>query len=263
MRKLSHILFLVFLQLSSFAYSQGCDCDLWLNRQQGSIGPEWYHVKREKKGGVEQNGNVWGFYFSYDRLKRYGWYWGIEGNYAIGTLRGHAEESGKLSSKFTDAWAEGHFGYTFQQKECPYFSFTPYIGIGYLSEKNNFDRSSILPIHFNIYFPYASAGFLSWIQVWDDFELGLNFKAKFPYEPKCQVTNDPDNDSITQNIDPKFQYRIDLPLTYRFSCDDRMAITADPFFEYRHYGHNVNFPFDFIDTKMNFWGLIIEFVYRI
>lgn len=235
--------------------------DLSLNRQQGSIGPEWYHVKREKKG-VEQNGNVWGVYFSYDRLKRYGWYWGIEGNYAKGTLHGKTEDNGKLNSTFTDTWTEAHFGYTFQQKECFQFAFTPYLGIGYASEKNHFDSSSVLPLHFDIRYPYVSAGFLSWVHLCENFEAGINFKVKLPYEPKCEVSNDPENDSLCQKIDTRLQYRVDLPITYRFSCDDRMAITADPFFEHRRYGGHVNFPFDFIETKLTFWGLIVEFVYR-
>ena len=47
--------------------------DLSLDRNQFSIGPEWYRVERIKEGGTKQSGNLFGVRIGYDRLIRWGW----------------------------------------------------------------------------------------------------------------------------------------------------------------------------------------------
>ena len=92
--------------------------DLGLKRHQFSIGPQWNYLKREKKDGTHQDGSLWGALLNYDRLKRYGLYWGLSGSYAYGNMEGHLGSGEKSRSHFTDTWTEGRFGYTFQQKTC-------------------------------------------------------------------------------------------------------------------------------------------------
>lgn len=219
------------------------------------FGPQWFHLKRVREGGVEQNGNLVGVYASYDRVKRYNIYLGAEGSYARGPIKGSIDDIGNLHSKFTDGWVEGRIGYTFQQKSEYFFSFTPYLGVGYATEKNNFGSKSPLPIHFKTYFYYPSIGFKSSAVVWNDVLLALNFRARYPYEPKCRVSHDPDNESVNQRIGEKWQYRVELPISYAIPCTKPWGISIIPFYEYRPYGAHINFPFDYFDTKLTLWGV--------
>lgn len=234
-----------------------------LNNIQGSetanqliFGPQWFHLKRAREGGVKQQGNPFGIYASYDRVKRYNIYIGALGSYARGSIKGSIEDIGDLNSKFTDGWIEGRLGYTFQQKSGYLFSFTPFIGVGYATEKNNFGSKSPLPIHFKTSFYYPSIGFRTSASLSPEILVGLNFRARYPYEPKCRVSHDPENESINQRIGEKWQYRVELPLSYAIPCTQPWGISVIPFYEYRLYGAHVNFPFDYFQTKLTLWGVI-------
>lgn len=253
-------LIILFLFFSSLNLIAG---DLSLRRHQFSIGPEIYHLERERKGGTRQSGTLYGINMGYDRLKRYGWYWGIEASYAKGTLKGHTGTDAKISSKFTDQWLEARFGYTFQQKDCLELAFTPFAGIGYAQENNNFKHPSPLPIHFRTRFGFATWGFLSWAHVLEKWEVGLNFHMRIPYDPECRASHDPSHDPVTQKIGERLQYRVELPITYRAFCNERFVLTLDPFYEYRLYGTHVNYPFDYFKTNLRLWGAILKIEYRI
>lgn len=257
------LLFKTFTILVLSCFSLGYAKDFSLNRHQFVIGPEWYYVDRVKCGGTKQNGNLFGVRLGYDRLKRFGFYWGIDGLIAHGRLKGHAGSGHKLHSRLTDSSVEGRLGFTFQQKTGWQCALTPYAGVGYFNETNKFKHPSPVTAHFKTYFPYAAVGFLSWMHPCDRVELGLNFKAKIPFEPKCRVTNDPEHKRVTQRIDERMHYRVELPLTYRLSCDGHTGVSLIPFYEYRKYDHYPNFPFNFIKTIYNNYGLTLEFVYRI
>lgn len=237
--------------------------DVSLKRRQLYAGPEWYHLWRTKKGGTKQQGNMVGVRYGYDRLKRYGWYWGCEALYAEGTLKGQLGDDAKLHSHATDMSVEGRIGYTFQQKDCLQLSFTPFVGGGYAVEKNYFKDPSPLPLHFLTHYPFAMAGFLSWMHLCDRVELGLNFKARFPVDPKCRVTNDPRFPPVTQVVGERLHYRIDLPLTYRVTCDGANALSLVPFYESRYYGSRMNYPFDYFKTKLSSWGLSLLILHRL
>lgn len=232
--------------------------DLYLRRNQFYLGPQWCHLTRTKEGGTKQQGSLVGIQIGYDRLKRYGWYWGAEGLYAQCVLKGHSGAGGKIRSRFMDGWIEGRFGYTFQQKENRQLALTPYAGVGYQAERNNFSDPSPLHVHFKTRFTYAAVGFLSRMHLCRQVEVGCNFKAKFPLTPKCKVTHDRPHPSIDQNIKERWHYRIELPLTYQLREAGCFAISAVPFFEFRQYGYHPNFPFDFLKTQLNFWGVTLQ-----
>lgn len=231
-------------------------------RHQFYIGPEIYHVHRNREGGTKQNGTIYGVRAGYDRIKRYHFYWGFDALYGKGTLDGKSGGGHKLKSTFSDLFAEGRFGYTFQQK-CGYrFSLTPFGGFGYMNERNNFKHPSPIPAHFHIRSWYGVAGFLSQASLTNCFDIGINFKARFLYEPKCKVSHDPDSDDSTQLINEKIHYRVELPLTYHYpECCDRFLISLVPFYEFRQYGKRVNYPFDFFDTKLNIYGATLKLIY--
>jgi hypothetical protein len=237
--------------------------DVGLYRHQMSLGPQGCHVKRVKKGGTQQDGEVYGVSFSYDRLKYWGWYWGVGADYASGVLDGHSGNRKPLKSHFKDGQVDGRFGYTFQQAEGFQVALTPFIGGGYAVEKNDFVSPSPLPVHFKTRYAFVEWGVLSWAHVYGRVEAGLNVKMRLPLAPKCWVSNDPKYEPMTQRMGDRVQYRVDLPITYRLGFRDHVNVVVDPFFEYRSYGGHVNYPFDYFETKFTLWGVALQLQYRI
>lgn len=261
MNFLPHFILILILQMT-ICYAHDIDLD----RKQFYVGPEWYHLSRTKEGGTKQKRTLFGGRIGFDRLKRYKWYIGAEASYAKNTLRGHSSSGDKLCSHFVDKYIEGRFGYTFQCKEWMHPSITPFVGYGTAREINNFKEPSPVQVHFKTHYNYVAFGFLSWIHPFcpfDCFELGLNFEAKYPLNPKCRVTHDEENEHLSQNIKSRMLYKVELPITYRITCDGRMALTAVPFYEWRVYGGHPNFPFNFIKTNIRAGGAVVEFVYRL
>lgn len=225
------------------------------------IGPEIYYMKRLKEGGGKQGGTFYGVRLGYDRVQRYKFYWGVDALWAKGKLEGHVRDE-KLKSEFTDTNVEARLGYTFQSKYWRCASFTPYVGLGYFWEENNYQHPSPLTIHFKNKFSYVPFGFLSQIFLWPNLSVGVNFKVRWILEGQQHVSHDPKHEDMTQNYDERFQYRIDVPVTYFFcwKCHP-LGISLVPFYEYRHYGHRANFPFDFLDTKLKLYGATLKLLY--
>ncbi len=231
--------------------------DYTLNRAELCLGPSYSYLWRQKKGGSELKGSLYGGEFRFDRLKRYSWYLGGTASYRAGILHSHPS----LRSRYSDFFSEGRFGYTFQQKCCPNFSFTPFVGGGYILTRNNFLNPSPLPIHFKTDYPFASAGFISRIYPFSCFEMGLDLNARLPIDPNCEVTKDPDHDDMSLRIGEKVSYQISLPLIY--SMTPSWSLQLRPQYEQRLYGHHPNFPFDFIETKEQFFSLMLLLQWRI
>ncbi|MBS4168434.1 hypothetical protein PARA125_001072 [Parachlamydia sp. AcF125] len=229
-----------------------------------SCGPTFYHVHRTREGGTKQTGWIYGARLNYERIKRFGFYWGLEGRLAAGTLTGHSGNGHKLKSTFIDNNVEGRFGYTLQQKRGCQLSFTPYMGIGYIWEKNAYRRPSPLLLHFLTRYPYCAIGFLSNMEVLANLGIGLNYKAWFMYNAHCKVSHDPAFGSRSLKIQDKTSHRAELPITYHYSppCA-HMDIALVPFYELRHYGRYFSFPFSFADTKIKNYGVHLQFIYRL
>jgi hypothetical protein len=157
---------------------------------------------------------------------------------------------------------EERVGYTLASNEGWKPSFTPYLGIGRFWENNEYKHPSPFRFHFHNKFLYMPVGFLSHVDVTNHFRLGVNFKARFILESHYIVSNDSEFGKTHQKYEEKIQYRVELPMTYTKSFDQQeMAIALIPFYEYRHYGHHVNFPFDFIETKFKFYGATLKLLY--
>lgn len=229
-----------------------------------SIGPEIYHLQRIREGGTKQSGWLYGVKASYDRIKRYRLYWGIEALYAKGTLNGHNALDDKLKSSYTDEHVEGRFGYTFQSK-CAYQpSLTPFVGYGYYKDINDFKDPSPLTLKFTTTYRYVAYGFLSSIAPTDNINVGLNFKGWSMIHARTKVQDDPDEDDISMLMGERFNYRIELPILYRYcACNEHLEVGLVPFYEFRHYGSRENYPFDYFDTKFKLWGFNLQLTYRI
>lgn len=220
------------------------------------VGPEAYYLRRDREGGTRQEGGVYGARAGYDYIKRYCFYVGGEAAYGRGRLHGHSGTGHRLKSTFIDASIEGRVGYTFQQKEGCRFAFTPFVGGGYIVEKNNFIHPTPITVHFRTECSYVTAGFLSSMTCSPCFDIGINFKAKYMIDARNQVSHDADSDVHKMLIKNEMHYRVDLPLTY-YLCSD-FALSLVPFYEYRHYGNQANFPFDFLDTQLNMYGVTLK-----
>lgn len=225
-----------------------------------ALGPETYWVKRTKDGGTKQTGCLWGGRLTFNRIKCFGWYLGADLLYASGTLNGHSNTN-KIRSTLSDTNVEGRFGYTLQQRSDRAPSFTPFFGIGYFRETNNFRSPTPIQVHFRNTFTYIPFGFLSHVYINPQIGMGLNFKVRYLFQHKNTVSNDPENDTMTLHYREKLQYRVELPLTYDLCFRNRLwRISLDPFYEYRNYGYLPNYPFDFLDTKFNIYGVNLQIV---
>ncbi len=228
-----------------------------------SIGPEFYHVHRTREGGTVQNGWISAGRATYDRIKCFGIYWGANALYGIGPLKGETSGGDYLKSTFKDYLIEARIGFTFQTEQWLQPYFTPFVGIGYRKEYNNFHDPSPLILNFETRYPYGAFGFLSGINIDQQIFVGLNFKGEIMYNAKCAVTGDPDVDDFNLLIEDDWNYRIELPMIYRFCpCFGGFEAQVTPFYEFRHYGGRENFPFDFIDTKLMIWGFNLLLSYR-
>lgn len=226
-----------------------------------SFGPECYWVIRTKAGGTRQSGFMCGGRATYERIKRYGWYAGADILCASGTLDGKSGTENKIRSRLTDTNFEGRFGYTLQHKSNCGLSFTPFFGIGYFRETNNFTRPSDIPVHFRNTFSYFPFGFLSHIYLTSQFGVGVNFKLRYLFQHKNEVTHDPEHHSLCIHYQENLQYRVEVPLTYDKCIYNRLwQLKLVPFYEYRNYGPLANFPFDFIETKFKLCGAYLQVV---
>lgn len=262
-------LFSLLLMLTTSILAQDCDpcCCEPSPCVQGNIltiAPEYYYLKRNREGGTKQSGNLFGIRASYDYIKRYNFYVGARGFYGSGILNGHTGgEGNKIRSRWTDEQVEGYLGYTFQAKNPPQFSFTPFGGYGYFREINKFISPSPLHLKFTTQFGYFAYGFLSNAIITPCWSIGLNARFRTPWNPKCKVSDDPDFDDALLQIGNRLQYRIELPIVYkRKFIYDCIEFGLMPFYETRTYGGHENFPFDFIETKIKIYGINLQVIYR-
>lgn len=220
-----------------------------------SIGPEIYHFKRTRIGGTWQNGFISGGRATFERKCPWSWYLGADALIAQGSLRGKNSANLNLRSTLTDKIYEGRLGFMFQMpgKRCRFF--LPFVGYGSFHETNDFKSPSPLPFTFIDTFQYVPVGFLSGFNITPLLSIGINFKAEFMLNAHSQVTDDPLFDEISLKIKDEINTRLELPLTWTFyrGCLSSFFRFA-PFYEYRHFGGQEGFPFDFIDTEFHLIG---------
>lgn len=220
------------------------------------LGPEVYHVHRNREGGAKQNGWLTGGRIAYDHLRRHTFYWALEGAIARGKLHGKSGKATQQESHMRDRSIEGRFGYTFRCKRASKLLLTPFVGIGYLIEDNDFQHPSPLHLHFKTSYSYATAGFLASIALGNQWRAGVTLKLRYLLDPSCKITHDPEFRSLSLKIaNDDLQYRIEMPVVYTAEC---AAFAMTPFYEYRSYGRQVGFPFDYLQTRLYQYGLTMQ-----
>jgi hypothetical protein len=227
------------------------------------VGPEFTHLKRIRKGGTKQTGALYGLRATYDHIGRYLIYWGLEGAYSSGMLKGHAGNGTELKSHFTQGNVEGRIGYTLQSCNREFLSITPFVGVGYYRELNHYVSPSPIKIHFDNQFCYGAAGVLLRGYFTPELRFGLNATARWSFDGKVKITHDPNYEATTIEYMQKMQGRVSLPLWYQtISSCVSFEWGIAPFFEYRHYGRKVAVPFDFIDTRIKSWGCDVFYTFH-
>jgi hypothetical protein len=228
-----------------------------------TIAPEIYRVHRHREGGTSQHGTGAGIRLSYDYIKRYNFYVGARGFYGGNVLHGHTGNDDKIRSRYRTGMIEGDLGYTFEMKCFPHVSFTPFAGYGYFKETNHFTAPSPLEVKFTTQFRYVSFGFLSSTFVLPAVTVGLNTRFKYPLSPRCKVSGDDAQESLSQLTNEKLHWRIELPITY-FGCSlwNGFEAALMPFYERQVYGARENFPFDFFKTTYTIFGIDFQMIYR-
>jgi len=258
-RLLVTLLFFVFLEGSASAFV--CWEDISKARHWMFMGPEVYHVKRIREGGTRQSGWMYGVRGSYDRIRRYKWYWGFDAAYAQGILRGHSGTGENLKSRFSDAVVEGRFGYTLQSKSASCASLTPFIGLGYFVERNHYIHPSPLKVHFRNSFYYFAFGAQSKAYITPTLSIGANVTGKYSLDGHVDVTRDSDR-KIVLHYEHEFQCRVAIPLIYSFCCKGyETSLCLNPFYEFRHFGGHDRVPFNFLDTRLKVFGVDLFYVY--
>lgn len=226
------------------------------------VGPEIYFMQRKKEGGSSQRGFMFGARAQYDRIRPCSLYWGLDAQWAVGTLCGHNTEHDELRSKKRDSEIEGRLGYTFKKKLGCNFWLTPLAGAGYFEGTNRFMHPSPIEYKISNTLPYLLGGFLWRADIKPFFSIGVNFKAKYSVGARSHISDDPNPefDDQTLIVEDKFSYNLDIPLYFDFSCGGRkLEISFIPFYNFRHYGAHENHPFDFIDTRFHMYGARLMF----
>lgn len=225
------------------------------------VGPETFHMSRFREGGTNQSGRLDGVRAGFDRIKGCSWYFGADYLYATGKLKGETATGRPQRSCLTDNIVEIRCGYTFQKFICREPYITAFGGWGYFHEDNDFYHPSPLTCKFTDTFNYVVLGFLSGVNFTPLLSMGVNFKIRFMLDGRSRVSNDPFMEDVTIKMHNETHYRLDIPFMY-CPCSSLFQWQIVPFYEFRHFGGEEGFPFNFRDTKFNIYGARLALTYR-
>lgn len=224
-----------------------------------TLGPEGYWAKRMRQGGTKQSGWLTGANLSYQRLKRCCFYLALDGYWAQGILRGKSGGGMPLKSQLTDRQVEGRLGYTWQMKRGIQLSATPFVGYGYFWESNKFSEPTPHSLHYLDSYRYYTLGLVSGARFSPRFDCYASVQAKFMVNGSSYVSNDADEDGSippsTLQMEDEVQWRGDIAFNYcLLRHSKKLWLSLAPFYEYRHYGGHMGYPYDFIETEYQIWG---------
>jgi len=210
------------------------------------------YFKRKRDGGSSQSGALFGYGAEYESLKDSGFYLYGKAYWAQGTLTGDSGED-HIKLRYNSEEYYGRIGYSLCF--CKWV-FAPFIGGGGAKLKNHFIDPSPLQVRMNIQFPYALAGLKIEWQRTDDLQFYTSFQLKKPYEPKCTIKDDPDFFDVHQTVKEKLQADFEVGIRKNWLCMP-IAIGGQVafFYQYNHFGREENFPFNFLETTYNYFGL--------
>ena len=220
------------------------------------IAPEAYHTRRERQGGADQEGWLGGIRACLERDEVNALYWGLEGGWAEGRLKGIDSQGQDLNINMTDLGIEARLGITLAARLRLNMSITPFVGIGYYQGVMRFVPPSRLTIRLCDYYKFATVGIMT--KVWCDERLsvGLNIKVRQMYNGKERSSRDPDYPDETVLMKDELSWCFEMPISSQY-CYEGWPINlgVTPFYEERHYGGREGYPMDFVDTKYFIYGV--------
>ncbi len=246
----------VFLFCLFFAPLTSIEWNILTGPRTVSLGPEVYSMHRNRANGSKQHGWLWGVHAIFERERENALYWGVEGRWAEGDLDGHLANAMKLHSRLSEGDIEGRVGFFGSFTYGYPIAIIPFVGGGYYWGTNDFHHPSPMRVKFHDRYSFWSVGFLTKITLTPCLQTGLRFFARRMGHGYTHVSDDPEFSSVNIEMNNKWHFLIDIPIIYSFTlCEKTFGININPFFEYRRLGGRENFPFDFIDTQFQNWGV--------
>lgn len=220
-----------------------------------SIGPDVYHLKREREGGTHQDGWLGGVRFDYERLKDNGIYVAADVRFAAGSLNGESSRGATLESTVKEFEVEGDLGWTLGFCLGKPMMVTPYIGYGYFWSSNDFHSPSPFTAQFRDTYGYAAVGLVAAVEIYPCLTLGANFKARWMSDAKQKISGGPTGGDVVFKIGERWLYGIDLPISYHFeACGRCWLASVVPYWQQRDYGGTESVAGDFIETHYVLYG---------
>lgn len=219
-----------------------------------------YWMRRTREGGSEQTGVLKGFWTEYERFARERLYWSVHFYNAKGILDGHTGSDARLKSNKKESEVEGRIGYCLTLKRYPNFCIAPFIGFGAFTGNNQFIEPSPLEFTMETHFLFTGIGFKSQYSFTPFISLGMQLEVKIPYDVHCKIKNFDELENVTQFIKEKAGVEVELPFQVKLpkrSCF-QIGAAVVPFYRYRKYGAQSNYPFDYPKTSFQIAGARME-----
>ncbi|MGE3953952.1 MAG: hypothetical protein AB7F31_01980 [Parachlamydiales bacterium] len=231
----------------------------WCKPQRFYASFESAYLSRDRAGGSWQEGILFGGHIGWDRVKFKGFYWGIDAYYLTGTLMGQASSGCYAESAMQVNEVEGRLGWTFCLPWRWSPTVTPFVGYGYYHESNRFHANCPWQVRFRAYYDDLVLGFLSSVNPCSTYSIGLNIKVGLIRQGHNRISEDPMANPVSQRTGDRPQYTVELPLTL-YPCRKCrcLEIAVVPFYRLRHFGGRENYPFDFFETRLSFYGARAE-----
>ena len=225
---------------------------------------ETSYLDRERGGGSWQEGLLYGGHIGWDRVKPRGFYWGVDAYYLSGTLMGAASNGLYAESRFQTSEVEGRLGWTFAFSCCWRPTITPFVGYGYYSDTNRFHCDCPIQVRFGASYDDLVLGFLSSCSPNCYFTFGLNAKVGLMNQGRNRINGDPTTRPVSQTTGDRPQYTVEVPLTlYPCRACRCLEVALVPFYRLRHFGERENYPFDFFETCLSYYGARVELALRL
>lgn len=244
-KSMKYIIFLVLILLPKCVFSDDYyQFPLAVGESTYNLGNRIYLEPRFSRtelstASFKQKGYLYGGKIGYDFICPNSIYFGLESSYMQGQLKG-----GLMQSTYSDFDIQARTGMTFGLMSI--FNITPYIGMGYDWEKNEFSALE----EDKISYCYGSVGFLSQFY-FACYSLGLNFQARFPFlgSHSCEDEESHEHDSVSKKI----QYLIEIPVNYYFIPALSLGLT--PFYTYKNYSNSFSDTDWLASSKLHSYGL--------
>lgn len=202
------------------------------------IAPLWEYCNSNLSNNTSQAGSLWGVAAGWDYTGHCQYYFGVQGSYAGGMLRGSFGDD-----QTREYQIEARFGFDFSDL-CACVHVIPYVGIGF----DEFDQTLTSTTTFNSHFWYVPFGIRFSYQVTSAFSAGLRASYGPTFGGRWSVTSG-------GSIPSRYIWQAEIPLMYTFcGCHFPIDIALVPFAKGWAYGSQG----DLIGQTNTYYGARLE-----